>query len=293
MTYSTNLPRISIIMNCFNGEKFLKQALDSIIYQTFENWELIFWDVSTSDKSKKIVESYKEKRFKYFNSGTKKNLYHSRNEAIKVSNGEIISFLDCDDWWHPKKLEKQIKLFDDDSIAMVYSNYFEYNQDKNKFKKISTSKIFSGYIQSKIIYDYNIGILTTLIRKKIFDAAGGYDNFFHICGDFEFNIRISENNKLIGLEEHLAYYRIHNENISKDIGKELIELEYCYKIFKKNNYKNLKKFKNYLNYKKFKIALREKKIKIAFNFLLELNFSYYKLKAIILFCFKVFLEKRL
>ena len=54
MSFSTNFPRVSIIMNCFNGEKFLNQSLDSIIKQTYKNWELIFWDVSTSDKRKKI-----------------------------------------------------------------------------------------------------------------------------------------------------------------------------------------------------------------------------------------------
>ena len=283
MSFSTNFPRVSIIMNCFNGEKFLNQSLDSIIKQTYKNWELIFWDVSTSDKSKKILESYKEKRFKYFNSGTKKNLYHSRNEAIEVSNGEIISFLDCDDWWHPEKLEKQIKLFEDDSVAMVYSGYYEFHQDKNKFKKITKRKILSGYIQSKIIYDYHIGILTTLIRKKVFNEINGYNNFFHICGDFEFNIRMSENNKVIGLKEHLAYYRIHNENISRDIDKEIVELEYCYEIFKKKKFKNLKKFENFLNYRKFKNALKKNNKKIALRLFLKLNFSFLKFKAIILF----------
>lgn len=283
MSFSTNFPRVSIIMNCFNGEKFLNQSLDSIIKQTYKNWELIFWDVSTSDKSKKILENYKEKRFKYFNSGTKKNLYHSRNEAIEVSNGEIISFLDCDDWWHPEKLEKQIKLFEDDSVAMVYSGYYEFHQDKNKFKKITKRKILSGYIQSKIIYDYHIGILTTLIRKKVFNEINGYNNFFHICGDFEFNIRMSENNKVIGLKEHLAYYRIHNENISRDIDKEIVELEYCYEIFKKKKFKNLKKFENFLNYRKFKNALKKNNKKIALRLFLKLNFSFLKFKAIILF----------
>jgi glycosyltransferase involved in cell wall biosynthesis len=63
MSYSINLPRVSIIMNCFNGEKFLKQALDSIIYQSFKNWELIFWDVSTSDKSLNILIQVQKKIF--------------------------------------------------------------------------------------------------------------------------------------------------------------------------------------------------------------------------------------
>ena len=284
MSFSSNSPRVSIIMNCFNGEKFLHQSLDSIIQQTYKNWELIFWDVSTSDKSKKILEKYKEKRFKYFNIGVKKNLYNSRNEAIEVSNGELIAFLDCDDWWHKEKLEKQIKLFEDESVAMVYSGYFEYHQHKNKFKKISTSKIFSGYIQSKIIHDYHIGILTTLIRKKVFHEIRGYNNFFHICGDFEFNIRMSENNKIIGLKEFLAYYRIHKENISRDIDKEIIELEYCYEIFKKKGLKNLKKFENFLNYRKFKNFLKKNNRKIALEMLLKLDFGFLKFKALILFC---------
>ncbi|MDC2987447.1 glycosyltransferase [Candidatus Pelagibacter bacterium] len=284
MSFSSNSPRVSIIMNCFNGEKFLHQSLDSIIQQTYKNWELIFWDVSTSDKSKKILEEYKEKRFKYFNIGVKKNLYNSRNEAIEVSNGELIAFLDCDDWWHKEKLEKQIKLFEDESVAMVYSGYFEYHQHKNKFKKISTSKIFSGYIQSKIIHDYHIGILTTLIRKKVFHEIRGYNNFFHICGDFEFNIRMSENNKIIGLKEFLAYYRIHKENISRDIDKEIIELEYCYEIFKKKGLKNLKKFENFLNYRKFKNSLKKNNRKIALEMFLKLDFGFLKFKALILFC---------
>ena len=192
--------------------------------------------------------------------------------------------MDCDDWWHKEKLEKQIKLFEDESVAMVYSGYFEYHQHKNKFKKISTSKIFSGYIQSKIIHDYHIGILTTLIRKKVFHEIRGYNNFFHICGDFEFNIRMSENNKIIGLKEFLAYYRIHKENISRDIDKEIIELEYCYEIFKKKGLKNLKKFENFLNYRKFKNSLKKNNRKISLEMFLKLDFGFLKFKALILFC---------
>ena len=279
------MTRISIIINCYNGEKFLKQALDSIIQQTYINWEVIFWDVSSSDKCKKILETYKEKRFKYFNLGNKKNLYHSRNEAIEVSKGEIISFLDCDDWWHPQKLEKQIKIFDDDSISMVYSSYFEYYQNKKTLKKISDKKIFSGYIQKKIIHDYHIGILTTLIRKRVFKKLGGFNKFFHICGDFEFNIRMSENHKIIGLKEPLAYYRIHQENMSKDLDKEITELDYCYKIFKEKKLENFEKFENFLNYRKFKNALLKKNRGIAFKLFLKLKIGFLKLKALILFCF--------
>ena len=117
---------------------------------------------------------------------------------------------------------------------------------------------------------------------------GGYNNFFHICGDFEFNIRMSNNHKVIGLKEHLAYYRVHNKNISRDLDKEIIELSYCKQIFKKENYHNLKKFENYLNYRKFKNNLvKNDKLK-AFKIFLNLKFSFLKLKALILFFLRIF-----
>ncbi len=280
-------PLISIIINCYNGEKYLSQTLETVKNQTYQKWEVIFWDVSTSDNSKKILESFNEKRFKYFNS-RKKNLYHSRNEAINVSNGEIIAFLDCDDWWDKKKLEKQIKLFNDNKVAMVYSNYFEYYQSEKKLKKVSEKKILSGFIQNEIIHDYHIGILTTLIRKDIFKKLGGYNNFFHICGDFEFNIRLSKNFKIIGLKEHLAFYRIHKKNISKDLNKEIDELMYCNEIFKKEKYENQIKFENFLNYKKFQNALSTNNKYNAFKIFLNLKYGFLKLKAFILFFLKIF-----
>ena len=116
---------------------------------------------------------------------------------------------------------------------------------------------------------------------------GGYNNFFHICGDFEFNIRMSNIHKVIGLKEHLAYYRVHNKNISRDLDKEIIELNYCKEIFKKENYHNLKKFENYLNYRKFKNNLvKNDKLK-AFKIFLDLKFSFLKLKALILFFWRI------
>jgi glycosyltransferase involved in cell wall biosynthesis len=281
-------PLISIIINCYNGEKYLFKTLETVKNQTYQNWEVIFWDVSTNNNSKTILENFNDKRFKYFNSGKKKNLYHSRNEAIEQAKGEIISFIDCDDWWRHDKLERQIKFFKDETVSMVYSNYYEYYEETKKIKRRSKKKIFSGYILNKIIHDYHIGILTTLIRKKVFEKLGGYNNSFHICGDYEYNVRLSESHKIIGVKESLAYYRIHNENISKNLDKEIIELENCYKIFKEKNYENLKKFENFLIYRKFVSALKKNNRITALKIFLRLNFNFLKLKAFILLCLGIF-----
>ena len=100
-------PKISIIMNCYNGDRFLLEAIQSVIKQTYKKWELIFFDNKSNDNSKKIFFSFYDKRLKYFYAKRHTSLYEARNEAIKKATGEYIAFIDTDDIWIKKKLEIQ------------------------------------------------------------------------------------------------------------------------------------------------------------------------------------------
>ena len=101
-------PLVSIIMNCYNGEDYLPESIQSVLSQNYKNWELIFWDNKSEDKSAEIFKSYKDKRLKYFYADEHTSLYKARNLAIKKSQGDFIAFLDTDDLWDKKKLESQI-----------------------------------------------------------------------------------------------------------------------------------------------------------------------------------------
>ena len=103
--YEKKFPLVSIIVNCFNGEKFLSQSIKTIFDQTYTNWEIIFWDNKSSDKSREIIKSFKDRRIKYFYSKKYNTLYKSRNLAIKKTKGDYICFLDTDDLWSKKKLK--------------------------------------------------------------------------------------------------------------------------------------------------------------------------------------------
>ena len=165
-----NYPLISIIMNCHNGEVFLKESINSVINQTYKNWELIFWDNFSNDRSKEILLKFSDNRIKYYCAEKFTSLYEARNLAIKKTSGEFISFLDTDDWWDPKRLEKQIELFfKDKNLDIVYTNfYFFYSKTKTK-KIISKKKLPDGKITQKLLSNYNIGgILTALCKKKNF-----------------------------------------------------------------------------------------------------------------------------
>ena len=118
-----NEPLVSIIMNCYNGEEYLRDSINSVINQTYKNWEIIFWDNQSTDKSSEIFKGYSDKRLKYYLAPSHtKILYEARNYATKKINGDFIAFLDVDDWWCSDKLEKQIPLFDDSEVGLVYGN---------------------------------------------------------------------------------------------------------------------------------------------------------------------------
>ena len=119
---NNSYPLISIIMNCYNGEDFLHESIESILSQTYKNWELIFWDNQSKDKSSEIFKSYKDERLKYFLAKEHTTLYKARNLAIEKSKGDYIAFLDTDDLWEKEKLELQMHLFNNLEVGVVFSN---------------------------------------------------------------------------------------------------------------------------------------------------------------------------
>ena len=102
-----NKPLVSVIMNCYNSDTYLGEAIDSVISQTYKNWEIIFWDNQSTDKSAEIVKSYDDERIKYFYAPSFTSLYEARNYAIEKANGEYIAFLDCDDKWYKNNKSRE------------------------------------------------------------------------------------------------------------------------------------------------------------------------------------------
>ncbi len=209
-----NFPKVSIIMNCLNGEKFLRDSLKSVLNQTYKNWELIFWDNLSIDNSKKILKNFKEDRFKYFCSDTFLSLYKARNNAIQKCAGEYIFFLDTDDTWVHDKIEKQVEFLQNNpDYKIVYSNYFLKDEIKNKTTKRSYNLLPYGFITKKLLNDYKLGILTVCLKRSIFEKFS-FNDKYNVIGDFDFFINISLCEKIGCIQEPLAYYRIHNDNYS-------------------------------------------------------------------------------
>jgi glycosyltransferase involved in cell wall biosynthesis len=228
------LPLVSVVMNCHNGEVFLRESVKSLIFQTYKKWELIFWDNNSTDKSEKIVKEFNDERIKYFKSDSYLKLYHARNLAINQTKGDFVTFLDSDDLWNSKKLETQLKICEKNkNIKFIYSNFFILKHSSNKIFKRSNKKLASGEITQLLLNNYNIGLLTAMIKKDIFNHDK-FDEKYEIIGDFDFVIKLSQKFKLHCIQEPLATYRIHGSNLSlKRIDNHAKELEYWIDINRK------------------------------------------------------------
>ena len=148
--------KVSIIVNCYNGAKYLKNCLDSIKKQSYRNYELIFWDNKSQDNSKEIFLNFiDDKRFKYFKSDSHTTLYEARNLAIEKTSGDYIAFLDTDDWWVEDYLFDKIIIFDEkEDYIFSFSNCYHYFQRKKKRKFLQKQlfplEIFSTFYLKNI-----------------------------------------------------------------------------------------------------------------------------------------------
>ena len=233
-------PLVSVIMNCFNGEKYLCEAIESVISQKYKNWELIFWDNVSIDSSAEIFNKYNDKRLKYFLSDKHTNLSEARALAIDKSKGEIITFLDVDDYWKDAILETQVALYKDDDVFFSCGNFYiitEHSKQSRIFKK---RKIPSGHVLNNLLIEYSVGMLTLAVRRSAYLNAGGFSSDYHIIGDLDLVMRLAINGKMGSFQEPLAFCRKdgNNESILK-VALYIQEIKMWYK-------KNGDSFKNVL-----------------------------------------------
>ena len=207
------MPTVSIIMNCLNCEKYLKEAIDSVYAQTYTDWEIIFWDNASTDRSAEIAKSYDEK-LRYFRSNETVPLGKARNWAIEKACGKYIAFLDCDDMWLPEKLEKQIPLFERNSrVGLVYSNTIFYNQKTGKERVIYKKKQPRGNIFRVLLKSYFLSMEAVVIRRKTLDGLKEwFDPRFNMIEEADLFTRIAHDWEAEYVHEPLAKWRIHDKS---------------------------------------------------------------------------------
>jgi len=287
--------KVSVIVNFHNGDKYLYDCIKSILNQSYNNLEIILWDNFSSDNSFKIIKKFNDHRIKYFFNKIKEPLYKARNQAILASTGDLIAFLDSDDWWEKDYLSSRKIFFSNTEFDFFYSNSNFFYEKANKFKIYKNYKLPEGNIFNNLSRDYFIIISGVIFRRDTFTKYGLFNESYNIIGDYEFLMKISQFCKAHSLNLPLLNYRVHENNFSK------LHSKMFYEEFKDWFDKNIieDKNKNYLNNIKYyniklsyleisNLILNEKK---NFN-LLKKIFKHQSLKEKIKFIILFFTPKK-
>ena len=286
---------VSIIVNCFNGEKYLSKALNSLLNQKYKNFEVIFIDNCSTDSSSKIFKSIKDKRFNYYKTKKKISLYASRNFALRKTKGKFVAFLDVDDWWNEDYLSSRKKFFLSSKIyGFSYSNCYHYFENRDNFKVFYKKNLPSGFILDDLLKYYFIKISSVIIKKEIINFHK-FDSFYNIIGDYDLILRIAEKYKGLGFQYKSLNIRIHQDNFTHN-NRKMFYKEFLYWI-KKQNFKkkifrqNKQLLLQRLEYLRLIYLLSSKKSIRLFIDIIKFPSFFLKLKLIVIYILPKFIIK--
>lgn len=206
---------VSILMNCLNGEKYVDEAIDTVLQQTYQHWELIFWDNASTDRTGELVQKYRDPRIRYFRAQTTVPLYAARNLALEKTRGEFVAFLDIDDKWMPTKLEKQLPLFRNPKVGLVYSDTYFFNETGIIYQYYKHKDYYTGRCFERLLDSYFLSLETVVIRKKCLENQSYFfDERFNMCGDLDLFCRIGHDWELDMVNEVLGMWRVDRKSLS-------------------------------------------------------------------------------
>jgi glycosyltransferase involved in cell wall biosynthesis len=213
----TENPLISTIIPVYNGSDFLKEAIECVLEQTLQDFELIIIDDGSTDLTADIAKSYHDARIKYHYQ-TNQGLSRARNAGIKQAKGKYLAFLDCDDIWLPEKLETQLIQFESNSEAgLVYCATQIYDTNNRLVKYLPT--VFEGNIlKSLLMGNFITGSASSvMVPRVVIDNVGLFDETLGTCEDWDLWLRIAALYPIIAVRKPLVRLLTRPDSLGKNI----------------------------------------------------------------------------
>lgn len=216
-----NKTLVSIVMPAYNSEKYITEAINSVIAQTYEDWELIVLDDGSEDDTLQIINkcALKDPRIKAYSNKMNMGVAKTRNKGIDLAVGEWIAFLDSDDMWHPAKLEKQLKFANEKSAGFIFTGSSYINKKGEPFKKVfevPPKSTYKGLRKQNVI-----SCSSVLIKKKHFKEIKMERDDLH--EDYIAWLKILKTGIIAyGINEPLLIYRIYKGSKSSNKRKSAI-----------------------------------------------------------------------
>jgi glycosyltransferase involved in cell wall biosynthesis len=224
ITVEVPRPKVSVYIPTYNYGRFLGEAIQSVLDQTFQDWELIVVDDGSTDNTREVVEAFDDPRIHYVYQENQGNPA-ARNTALRLVRGEYVACLDGDDIWLPEKLAKQVAQLDalPPTVGLVYSDLYVFNDGDGAItgRFLRGRRPPRGRVLAQLLPERSAFIVDTvaLIRREVFDEVGLYDESLHTYEDWEMWVRIANSYEVETLDEPLARFRRHASSLSADVEK--------------------------------------------------------------------------
>lgn len=206
-------PKVSVIMSVYNGGKYLRGAIDSILNQTFKDFEFIIVNDGSTDNTEEILNTYSDKRLKIITQ-EKMGLAKSLNKAIKISKGKYIARMDADDLSLPKRLELQVAFLDKHKNVGLIGTAFSYINGDGKILLTVSMPADNEIIQKRLLKENCFVHGSVMIGREVLEKVGYYREEFKCSQDYDLFLRIAKHYKVGNLKEVLYKWRLHKEAVT-------------------------------------------------------------------------------
>lgn len=218
------MPKISVIMNCYNGAEFVRGAIESVYAQSFQDWEIIFWDNCSTDATPDIAKSFDQK-LRYFRSEITTPLGTARNMAMGQARGEWIAFLDHDDLCLPHRFERQMAAIGDRDFALCYAGMREVNPQGRLVREVMPQH-HTGHIFGELLANCDAFLQTTMVNRSYMQRYGiETAPFYMLFEDVNLFLKLAARGPVCVLPEVVSIWRLLPTSLS-ETKKDRFALEY-------------------------------------------------------------------
>lgn len=214
--------KVTVVMNFYNEEKYLSQAIESILNQTYSDFELLLVDDASTDMSHEIAHSYTDSRIRIIRNQTNQGLAYSRNVGMREARGEYIAFADADDYSACNRIEQEVKCLDENKEVLAVSCWSNYIDEDGRLIEYEPSILMDEHeVKASFLVSNPFSNPGSMIRRDVFEKYKIFQKEeLRVSQDYFFWLQVLEVGSLKIIPEKLLFYRVHNSKAQQNMNKD-------------------------------------------------------------------------
>ena len=207
-------PKVTVLMTVYNGEKYLREAVDSVLGQTLSEFELVVVDDCSTDASAEILRCYQDPRLRVVRNDENVGCYESANIGLRLARARYVARLDSDDISMPNRLEQQYARLENDPDLAICAASFEVIDENGSTKRAIRARFGAGQLYYYLTFANCLAHSSVCFRRDVVLALGGYNERLRVAGDYDLWHRVSRVAKVVQIDEVLVKWREHSRSIT-------------------------------------------------------------------------------